>query len=553
MMRFLLPLIILAGCAATDRVGPVRFVNAPPTWRVNDRLHTPKPPEERPFLRAFYHVDSFYLRATRGLNLERSRRSIGINALDEVPDSTWFTNRIGRREVTPEEIFRGPGSGEAPDLHFPWTVDSGKEGGTAIGLRVVDARGVKFLLKFDQKHEPEVETGADVVVARLLWAAGYNVPEDHIVYFTRQDLKVTEKSYVKVRGKKQRLDDAFIDRQLEQIAIGADGRIRGLASVYIDGKPIGGGTRLGVRKDDPNDRIPHELRRDQRGQLPLFAWLSHTDIKEDNTFDTYVKDPGDPAVHYVLHYLIDFGNALGTQSKVRRRPYPDYQYDVDLGEWLSTIFTLGLHRQPWEGRIDPQIPGVGLYSAEHYDPGKWKANTFAQLHLLESDRIDNFWGSKLLMKFTRKQLEAAVAAGKYTDPRAANYLVDTMIRRQRITAHHWFRQVNPIDEISIVQDGTGGRQRLCFTDLSLHYGLVAARTQFTITAHDRDGRPLAPSATIEAGARGKACVDAVRLADKDDRYTIFRIDTSRGMPGTLVHVAVDPATQVPRVIGIYRL
>jgi len=37
--------------------------------------------------------------------LPRDRRALGVNALDEVPDSTWFTNRIGVRELTPR---RGP-------------------------------------------------------------------------------------------------------------------------------------------------------------------------------------------------------------------------------------------------------------------------------------------------------------------------------------------------------------------------------------------------------------------------------------------------------------
>jgi hypothetical protein len=205
------------------------------------------------------------------------------------------------------------------------------------------------------------------------------VPEDHVVYFKRSDLVVAKDAYVKVAGEKKPIDAAYLDRQLAQVNIGADGRIRGLASVLIDGTPLGGSPRLGVRADDPNDRIPHELRRDQRGQAALFAWLSHTDIKEDNTFDAFQKDPRDPAIEYVVHYLIDFGNALGTQSKVRRRPYPDYQYDVDFREWGLSLLTLGLHRQPWEGRVDPALHGIGQFSAEQFDPGRWKANTFAQL------------------------------------------------------------------------------------------------------------------------------------------------------------------------------
>ena len=541
-----LVLVVLASCASIDPVGPARFANAPPVWKVNDRLPVAKAPEEVPFLRAFYHFDSFYLRARRGLTLERDRRALGVNAFDEVPDSTWFTNRIGVRTVTPDEIRRGPGSGESPDQHLPWTVQSAKEGGTAVGFIVTDARGVKFILKFDQRHAAEIETGADIVAQRLLWAAGYNVPEDHIVQFKRSDLALAKDAYVKVDGKKRPIDDSYIDQQLTKVVVGKAGQIRGLASVFIDGKNLGGSPRLGVRKDDPNDLIPHQLRRDQRGQAALFTWLSHTDTKEDNTYDAFQKDPKHPDIQYVVHYLIDFGNALGTQSKVRQRPYPDYQYDVDLKEWALSLVTLGLHRQPWEGRVDPDLPGVGLFSAAHFDPGRWKANTFAQLPLLYADRHDQFWGAKIAIKFTREQLAAAVDAGHYSDPRSRAYLVDTLIARQRIVAAYWFARVNPIDEVRL--DGA----RLCFTDLAIRYHLTGTPTTFAVRAFGADGKPVTAPRQLVPSPRGDACLPDFALAPGEHGYTIVTVDSSRGMPGTSIHVAADPTTKQPRVIGLYR-
>ncbi len=545
-MKTLALLLLVVGCASTNPVGNARFVNAPPVWKVNDRLDVAKEPAELEFLRGFYHFNSFYLRAKRGLTLERDRRALGTNSFDEVPDSTWFTNRVGVRHVTPEEIRRGPGSGEAPDQHLPWTVLSAKEGGTAVGFIVEDARGVKFILKFDQKHAPEIETGADVVAARLLWAAGYNVPEDHVVQFKRSDLKLDKDAYVKIDGKKTPIDDAHVDQQLSKIVVGKDGQIRGLASVFIDGKSLGGSPRLGVREDDPNDLIPHQLRRDQRGQAALFTWLSHTDTKEDNTYDAFQKDPKNPDIEYVVHYLLDFGNALGTQSKVRLRPQPDYQYDVDLKEWALSLITLGLHRQPWEGRVDPELPGVGMFSAEHFDPGRWKANTFAQLPLLYADRLDQFWGAKIAIKFTREQLTAAVDAGRYTDPRSRAYLVDTLIKRQRIVAAYWFARTNPIDEIRV--DGS----QLCFTDLAIRHHLTETPTTFAVRAYDADGTPVSERKVLKPSSKGEACLTDFALAPNGERYTIVTVDNSRGMPGTSIHVAADPKSQQPRVIGFYR-
>ena len=40
-------------------------------------------------------------------------RAKNINTIDEVPDSSWFTNRIGARPITTEELVRGPNVGAA--------------------------------------------------------------------------------------------------------------------------------------------------------------------------------------------------------------------------------------------------------------------------------------------------------------------------------------------------------------------------------------------------------------------------------------------------------
>ena len=41
-----------------------------------------------------------------GRELPRSRRALGVNALDEVPDSTWFTNRLGVRDLLAKPLSR---------------------------------------------------------------------------------------------------------------------------------------------------------------------------------------------------------------------------------------------------------------------------------------------------------------------------------------------------------------------------------------------------------------------------------------------------------------
>ena len=104
-MRTPVCILVLAGCAKAAALPPVRFMNAPPAVAVNDRHDVPEPPAEREFVRWLYNFDGqFHRRVTRALELHRPRRALGVNALDEVPNSTWFTNRIGVRDISPAEI-----------------------------------------------------------------------------------------------------------------------------------------------------------------------------------------------------------------------------------------------------------------------------------------------------------------------------------------------------------------------------------------------------------------------------------------------------------------
>ena len=60
-------------------------------------------------------------------------RAQNINTIDEVPDSSWFTNRIGTVPVTVEQITRGPNRRRPPDPSH-WVLTKEKTSGVASGL-----------------------------------------------------------------------------------------------------------------------------------------------------------------------------------------------------------------------------------------------------------------------------------------------------------------------------------------------------------------------------------------------------------------------------------
>jgi hypothetical protein len=393
------------------------------------------------------------------------------------------------------------------------------------------------------------------VVNRLLWACGYNVAEDSIAYLRPEDLVLAPDATVKdqTAGNQRKLGRAELERDLAAVRHEPDGRIRVLASRCIDGVTLGGHPAEGVREDDPNDRIPHELRRDLRGSYPLYAWVDSVDVTEGQYVDAWVADPAEPARHYVKHYLIDFGKSMGTMGDIAADWWRSVYYRVDFTGMLRNLFTLGLNDRPWQDRHAPRIKGVAsMFEARTFDPGSWHPDSPGYLPFLTADRFDKFWGAKLVARFTREQIRAAVEAGRFSDPRAIDYLTDTLVARQRATAAYWFARVNPLDHFSLAP---AGRDELCFDDLAIAARLAPAEaTRYTVTSYDIEGREIAAHVTA-AASDGHACA-RIQLAADDHRdgYTIVRLATARpDFTGeTFVHVARDRDTGAPRVIGVRR-
>jgi hypothetical protein len=548
-LRCLSAIAALAACAPPPGLPAVRFANAPPVLAVDDRLDVPTPPAPREVVMDVYHWDGVVQRRIdRGLALPRPRRALGVNALDEVPDSTWFTNRIGTRDMAIDELVRGPLTLDSPELHGPWIIQSAKPGNSDIGFIVRDARGVKFLIKFDAAGYPEQETATHVIVDRILWACGYNTTEDFIVRLRRDDLILApDATFTDRFGDRHRLDAELVDQKLRLVERMADGRYRALASRWIDGKTLGGHPAEGVRDDDRNDRVPHELRRDLRGAGTLFAWLDHVDVQESNFLDTWIADRANPHLHYVKHYLIDFGKSFGVMASTGHDPRRGHAYVIDLAAIARTLVELGLVERSWEGRTAPALRGVGLFEARTYDPSAWVPDYPVYTPLLLADRFDAFWAARILIRFTRAQLHALVETGQLTDPGAVEYVTDTLVARQRATAAYWFARVNPLDRFAVYRD------RLCFDDLAVAYGFAAAATtRYEVRRHDRQAQPLGTS-DARGVTDGRVCVP-LTLPAAGDGYTMVRITTTRpGFRGTtVVHIARDPASNAPGVIGLWR-
>ncbi len=237
----------------------------------------------RPAVRALDPVNA--VRAVIG----KRRQAANVDENDQVRlPSTWWTPRVGFRVVTPEDMIAATGGDDAP-APGKWTIVKTKDEGVTPGFQITDVKGVKWAVKLDPPAEPELASAADVIGSKLMWAAGYNVPTNVAVTFGRQDLEIKKGLTYRDRiGATRPFDEVRLDSLLARGARLPDGRWRALASRFLDGKPIGEFLFDGRRRDDAEDLIPHDLRRELRGLWVVAAWINHDDCSARNTLDMWV-------------------------------------------------------------------------------------------------------------------------------------------------------------------------------------------------------------------------------------------------------------------------
>jgi hypothetical protein len=522
------PLLLAAlTCCAS---GP-RFRDAPPVWRVDDDRDISEP-SEREYDAKEYFANVFVIeRLDRTLQLKDREPAHDVNALEEVPDSTWFHNRIGVRNISPEEAARGPGQGGPP--RPPLRVVGGKQGGGNPGFLIEDSSGRRFLVKFDTLQNPELQTSAGVIVSRIFWAAGYNVPSDHVFVLRKESLQIApDATYTDTQLRKLPLDRGKVDAVLQTAPQQEDGGYRALASQLLEGKPKGGFSPDGQRDDDPNDRVRHEHRRALRGLRVIAAWVNHSDVKEDNTLDMYVQKGGR---RYLEHYFLDFGEALDGHGAEKGRPEDGWENFIDWEMQAKATLAFGLWKRPWEDSTVTRWPSIGAFSARPFEPLKWR-EAYPFWPFVEADEADTYWGAKLVMRFDRAMLEAIVAEGKLSDPEAARYLVDALLERRDAIGRAYFEQVSPLDELTLTS------RTFCMTDLSVRYGFARGGIVEWLK-----GSTVTASRAVDA--RGRLCV----RAPQSDAYTVFRMRVRRGddvRPPLEVHFKAGAR---PRILGLVRV
>ena len=305
--------------------------------------------------------------------------------------------RVGR----PEDIARPP-----------FVITKMKEEGKTPGFFVTDTRGMRYLFKLDPLESPELLSGAETVSSKLLYTLGYHVPSYEVVFVRPEALRIGEGlTSTDVRGKPYPVEQADLDAMMEGRI--RDGALRVVASKFLEGDILG----------------PAKFKRfrdctEIRALQVAYAWLNNIDAKDHNSLLVWNGTE-------TTGYLIDFGTSLGADAGIGgpKDRCAGWKNIVDLRVASLRLLTLGLYQPSCDVPIQTVSPGVGFFSGK-VDPDDWKPYA-PNLAFEEINDDDARWIAHRLARISTAQVEAAVAAGQYSDPADARYLVETLEQRRQ--------------------------------------------------------------------------------------------------------------------------
>jgi hypothetical protein len=436
------PMTILAAtvaiAAVTNAANP-RFFPDDPIWTDDDAAVDASKMGSREDSNGYdFVVNSFANPGER-----RDVRALNVNTLDEVPDSSWFTNRIGRKDIPIADLVRGPDR-QPPAISMEgWMISRDKGAGVQPGFRMTTPNGETYQLEVDPPEQPEMATGAEMIGTAFYYAIGYHTVEVYLTEFDPDKLVISEKATIRDEYNGRRRP--FVPRDLQNILRRAarqpNGRYRALASRFATGRPLGNFRYYGTRSDDPNDIVLHEHRRELRAARVFGAWLNHDDSRGVNSLDFLEARDGRS---YVKHYMFDFGSILGSGTVHAQVPRAGNEYIYENAPAWKTLVTLGFYLRPWMLIDYPDVPkSVGRFEGDAFTPESWKPEY--PNPAFENMRPDDaFWGARIVSRFSDAAIRAIVEKARYSDPKATEYLTATIIKRRDKVLKTWLNGVNPV-------------------------------------------------------------------------------------------------------------
>jgi hypothetical protein len=420
-------------------------------------------------------------------------RARNVNTIDEVPDSSWFVNRIGRAGLSTAQLVRGPDRYESLSLDG-WKVSGPKGSGLQPGFRMTDPSGHLYQIEFDPPTNPEMATGAEIIGTAFYHAFGYNTVEVYVAELDPEAIEIlpTARIMDPLIGERRRMTRRDVDDVLRRGARLANGRYRVLASRFAEGTPLGNFRYYGTRPDDPNDIIPHEDRRELRAARVFGAWLNHDDSRGVNSLDMLHTDG---SRKFVKHYMFDFGSIMGSGTVFAQRHRAGNEYILEWAPGWRTLATLGLYTRDWMHIDYPDVPSsVGRFEAQSFDPARWRPE-YPNTAFDNMRADDAFWAARIVSRFTPADIRAIVEKARYSDPLATEYVTATLAERRQRVLRTWLTAVTPVVDVALSADG-----ELTFRNAAVESGVASPVERYHVRWSRFDNATGSATGTVDGTA-----------------------------------------------------
>jgi hypothetical protein len=470
-----------AACASR----PAQFRDAEAIANVVDDNPIPLP--QRAEVPDWARYTDVYARRTivGGLDPRRARDAVDVNALDEVPTSSWFDAE--RRPLL--EGYASRGLPSAPFEELPVTKQAPE------ARAIVDAAGQRWDLVLDEPDRPLLKTSATAIASRLFYALGYHAADAHVVTLPNR------RRAVAVRWPAARAPFS--------------------KSETFD---LGPTVSIGTRLDDTNDVVPHEDRRSLRALGAVAAWVGLDQIRSEALRDVYVGKPGEG---FVQHQVVTLEGAIGAGA-LRSALNGDEDGAPAGNAWLAWG-SLGFAPKEGPDPSDTPFPSVGIFPASveldryslsvPFPPAK------------DALIADLYWAAKRISRVPNGTIVDAVAGAELEDEAARAYLEQALKTRRDDIARFVMKLVTPLELARLTpvsaKRQAGEKVELRLDDRATLLKLEkAAESRYEVEITDREGEPLVP--LFEAKPAGTALVLKLSPGLLDgDGYVIVRVRAFR--------------------------
>jgi hypothetical protein len=123
----------------------------------------------------------------------------------------------------------------------------------------------------------------------------------------------------------------------------------------------------------------------------------------------------------------------------------------------------------------PDVPrSVGRFEGDAFDPREWRPE-YPNPAFDNMQPADAFWAARIVARFTPEAVRAIVEKAQYSDRRATDYMVETLLERREKVLRTWLNDVNPVVDPRL--DASG---RLTWRNAAMDAGVASAPESYSL-------------------------------------------------------------------------